>query len=89
MVGRQRPRLLAVDIQREGHSFQVRVKNDSGQENLLRAIAQNARVNRPTQVFGQGKVHPFEARLNVAQRMGLYLEVESSSDVSLRASAAR
>jgi hypothetical protein len=47
-----------------GHSFQARVKNDAEQNVLLR-------VNRPTQVFVKGEVHPFEAPLNVAKPTGL------------------
>ena len=38
-----------------GRSFQVQVRNDSGRNDLLRAIAGNATSGRPTQVFLKGK----------------------------------
>lgn len=72
-----------------GRSFQVRVKNDDGRDDLLKEFATNASANRPTQVFVKGRVRTFDAPLNITERTGLYMEVESSSDISLRAPDAR
>jgi hypothetical protein len=72
-----------------GRSFQVRVPNDSGRDELLRAFAANATAGRPTQVFLRGKMHTFDAPTGGGKRTGLYMEVESSQEISLQPSGGR
>lgn len=72
-----------------GRSFQVRVRNDDGRDDLLKEFARNAGANRPTLVFVKGRIHTFDAPLNITARTGLYLDVAFSSDITLRAPDAR
>jgi hypothetical protein len=66
-----------------GQSFSVRVVNDAGRDQLLRAFVADAKAQRPTQVFVTGRLFTFEAPTNVTTLPGLYLEVGSSQDVLL------
>ncbi len=68
-----------------GQSFSVRVPDDAGRDQLLRAFVADARAQKPTQVFVTGQLFTFEAPTNVTTHQGLYLEVESSQDIALEA----
>ena len=75
--------LKANENDRPGHSFPVRVHNDQGREELLRAFAEDARAQRPTKVFVNGTVFTFDAPANATTHTGLYVEVRTSRGVLL------
>jgi heat shock protein HslJ len=66
-----------------GHSFEVRVPNDQGRDDLLRAFVADAQAQRPTKVFVKGKMFTFDAPTGGAALTGLQLELASSGDILL------
>ena len=69
-----------------GQSFSVQVPNDGGRDELLQAFLTDARAQRPTKVFVTGRLFTFDAPTNATTYQGIYLEVQSSQDVSLDSS---
>jgi hypothetical protein len=67
----------------QGHSFAIYVPNDQGRDELLKAFLTDAKAQKPTQVFVQGKLFSFAAPTNINTLTGLYIEVESSDDILL------
>lgn len=66
-----------------GNSFEVRVPNDTGRDELLEVFLADARKQRPTKVFVKGRIFTFDAPTNIRLLAGLYLELRSSRDVLL------
>ena len=66
-----------------GQSFAVRVPNDPGRDDLLKAFLREARAHTPTKVFVKGKLFTFAAPANSAVLTGLYLELASSHSIKL------
>jgi len=75
--------LMAEADDEVGQGFQVRVPNDPGRDNLLRAFVVDAKAGRPTKVFVKGTLHTFDAPTNGVTLTGLYLELGSSGDIRL------
>ena len=74
---------LMAKEQDQGASFAVYVPNDQGRDQLLKTFLADAKAQRPTRVFIQGKLFFFAAPSNMTNRMGLYVEVDSSRHVLL------
>jgi len=66
-----------------GQSFEVRVPNDQGRDDLLRAFVADAQAQRPTKVFVKGKMFTFDAPTGGASLTGLRMEPASSGDILL------
>jgi hypothetical protein len=66
-----------------GHSFAVRIPDDEGRDELLRAFVADARAQRPTRVVVTGTLHTFDAPSQTTTRTGLVLVLQSSRGVSL------
>jgi heat shock protein HslJ len=66
-----------------GRSFEVRVPNDAGRDDLLRAFVADAQAQRPTKVFVKGKMFTFDAPTGGASLTGLRMEPASSGDILL------
>jgi hypothetical protein len=66
-----------------GHSFEVRVPNDQGRDELLKAFAADASAQRPTKVFVKGRIFAFDAPTNATALTGLRMELGSSGDILL------
>ncbi len=66
-----------------GHSFAVHVPNGEGRDELLKVFVEDAREQRPTRVFLEGKLLTFDAPAQFSGLTGLYLEVSSSQDIQL------
>jgi len=64
-----------------GQSFPVRVPNDPGRDDLLKALVTDARAHRPTRVFVKGKLFTFAAPANITFFTGLFMDVQSSQDI--------
>ncbi|MGB5425408.1 MAG: hypothetical protein WBN95_01355 [Gammaproteobacteria bacterium] len=67
-----------------GDSFPVHVPNDQGRDELLKVFLIDARANKPTKVFVNGRIFAFDAPANVRRFTGLYMEVQSSHDIVLK-----
>ena len=65
-----------------GRSFAVRVMKDDGRERVLEVIKQNERAGKPTEVFVIGQIFTFDAPANWSRHTGIYMTVQSSSDIS-------
>jgi len=70
---------------RTGESFAVNVRNDAERDALIEKFLADARSNRPTKVFVQGRLFTFDAPANTGRSTGLYLEVRSTRDIALHA----
>ena len=66
-----------------GHSFSVRIPNDQGRDDLLRAFLADASAGTPTKVYLKGRIFTFDAPANITTRTGLYMELKSSQDILL------
>jgi hypothetical protein len=66
--------LKANEEDEAGRSFPVRVPNDPGRDDLLKAFLADARAHRPTRVFVKGKLFTFDAPANVRRFTGLSIE---------------
>jgi hypothetical protein len=66
-----------------GHSFPVHVPNDQGRDDILRAFVADARAGLPTRVFLTGRISTFPAPTNTGSLTGLYMELDSSRDISI------
>jgi len=75
--------LKANEDDEAGHSFSVHVPNDPWRDDLLKVFLANARAQRPTKVFVKGKIFTFDAPTNFRRFTGLYMELQSSQDISL------
>lgn len=64
-----------------GQSFAVYVPNDQWRDDILEVFALDALEGNPTKVFVTGKLFTFDAPLNTTDRIGLYLELESSNEI--------
>ncbi len=66
-----------------GHSFQIHIPNDQGRDDLLKAFLADARAQKPTKIFIEGKLFIFDASSNTNLSTGLYMELQSSNDILL------
>jgi hypothetical protein len=75
--------LKAREDDEAGHSFAVHVPNDQGRDDLLKVFLADARAQRPTKVFVEGRIFTFDAPANAIPRTGLYMELQSSDSILL------
>ncbi len=66
-----------------GQSMPVYVPNDPGRDDLLRTFLADAQAQKPTRVYVTGTLFTFDAPLNTASRVGLYMKLDSSTDILL------
>ncbi len=76
--------LKASEADKAGYSFPVIVPNDPGLDALVGAFLQDALAQRPTKVFLKGRIFTFKAPTNFSSRLGVYMELRSSQDASLK-----
>lgn len=75
--------LKASEEDATGHSFPVMVPNDSGRDSVLRMMLADAKARRPTRVLVKGRIYTYQAPANLARRVGLYMELQSSQAIRL------
>ena len=74
--------LKAAESDATGESFAVHVPDDAGRDAVLSVFVKNAKTNKPTRVFLKGRFFSFNAPSNLVRHTGLYLELDSSGDIS-------
>jgi hypothetical protein len=75
--------LKANSNDKTGESFAVIIQNDDGRNDLLQAFLEDATAQKATKVYLTGILYTFDASTNLKQLTGLYLEIQSSSDILL------
>jgi hypothetical protein len=68
-----------------GQSFSIHIPVDDGHDELVALFEANDLVDKPTRVFVTGKLSTFDAPMNFFTKTGLFIDVNSSKDVLLRA----
>jgi hypothetical protein len=66
-----------------GESFAVIIQTDDGRNDLLKAFLEDAIAQKATKVYLTGTLYTFDASTNLKLLTGLYLEIQSSSDILL------
>ncbi|MGD9295854.1 MAG: hypothetical protein PVG47_00535 [Chromatiales bacterium] len=66
-----------------GHSFPVHVPDDAGRDKLLRVFVEDARKQKPTEVYLKWRLFTHKAPTQFSDLTGLHLEVRSSQDIQL------
>lgn len=66
-----------------GSSFSIYLPKDEGRDKLLEVFTANEKEGKPTRVFVKGKIFTFDVPTNFNLLTGLYMEVESATDILL------
>ncbi len=81
--------LKAKDDDAVGRSFPVHVPADQGRDELLKAFLADARADRPTKIYLEGRIFTFDAPTSGRRLTGLRMELESSRNIRLQPPARR
>ena len=68
-----------------GESFAIHIPVDDGHDKLVALFEANDRAGKPTRVFVTGIISTFDAPGNFALSTGLFMNVNSSKDILLKA----
>ena len=68
-----------------GESFAIHIPVDDGHDKLVALFETNDRRGKPTRVFVTGIISTFDAPRNFDKKTGLFMNVNSSKDILLKA----